>query len=232
MANLSDAEGTITFITNNETSLNAIVDVFHTADDFTYNTSFNINDIQVSTNHKGHTVATVPFYGSGRWSYDFNTEHMIAAISENLTVSENTLTTVTDSWFEVTIDWREYELGNCFVANGSVQYCKNAGEPFDHTVTTQFDTHSDDISVPAMRAYGFDAYLYTDFSREGISNFIDYFMKEDPDKIGDLNQYTIDQLAKAMKGHEHDVFCELEYLREYDEDIEDYRERILDRVRR
>lgn len=42
---------------------------------------------------------------------------------------------------------------------------------------------------------------------------------------------TIDQLADAMRGHEHDVFASLEYLSENDDGIKDYRERILNRVR-
>ena len=58
-----------------------------------------------------------------------------------------------------------------------------------------------------------------------------YFSWNDPDAIGDLADYSIEQLADAMRGHEHDVFSSLEYLSEDEDGIKDYRERILDRVR-
>lgn len=53
----------------------------------------------------------------------------------------------------------------------------------------------------------------------------------DPDAIGDLADYSLDQLADAMRGHELDVFSPLEYLSEDKDGIKDYRERILNRVR-
>lgn len=56
-------------------------------------------------------------------------------------------------------------------------------------------------------------------------------MWNDPDAIGDLALYSIDQLTDAMRGHEHDVFASLEYLSEDEDEIRDYRERILSRVR-
>lgn len=46
-----------------------------------------------------------------------------------------------------------------------------------------------------------------------------------------LALYSIDQLADAMRGHETDVFSSLEYLSEDEDEIRDYRERILNRVR-
>lgn len=60
---------------------------------------------------------------------------------------------------------------------------------------------------------------------------MNYFMWNDPDAIGDLALYPLDQLADAMRGHEHDVFSSLEYLSEDEDGIKDYRERILNRVR-
>lgn len=107
----------------------------------------------------------------------------------------------------------------------------NEGRDFDTTVTVIGDESSDDLSVTSMEDYGFDATFYTDFSRAGIENFINYFMWNDPDAIGDLALYPIDQLADAMRGHEHDVFASLEYLSEDEDGIRDYRERILNRVR-
>lgn len=232
MANISYAEGVIVFKAPNEAALDAVIEVFNTASHFTYDTTFNPDDIQVSTNDKGDTVGTVPFYGSGRWSYATNTERMIPWLNENLdSIDAKTLETLANSWFKVTIVWREYELGQCFVASGCAYYHKHEGRDFDTTTTVIGDESSDDLSVTSMEDYGFDATFYTDFSRMGIENFMNYFMWHDPDAIGDLADYTIDQLADAMRGHETDVFSSLEYLSEDEDGIKDYRERILKRVR-
>lgn len=66
MANISYAEGVIIFKAPNEAALDAVVEVFNTASHFGYDTTFNVDDIQISTNDKGDTVGVVPFYGSGR----------------------------------------------------------------------------------------------------------------------------------------------------------------------
>ena len=232
MANISYAEGVITFVAPNEATLDAVIDVFNIASRFGYDTTFNPDDIQVSLGDNGDIVGVVPFYGSGRWTYATNAERMIPWINENLdSINAQTLDTLTNSWFSVTLNWREYELGNCFVASGCAYYYKRPGEDFDATKTVIEDESSDDLSVTSLEDYGFDATFYTDFSREGIENFMNYFMWNDPDAIGDLALYSIDQLADAMRGHEHDVFASLEYLSEDEEGIKDYRERILKRVR-
>jgi hypothetical protein len=232
MANISYAEGIIIFKAANKAALDAVVDVFSTASRFGYDTTFNPDDIQVSTNDKGDTVGVVPFYGSGRWTYATNAERMIPWINDNLdSIDKDTLDAVTGTWFNVTLTWREYEFGQSFVASGCAYYHKHAGRDFDTTATVIGDESSDDLSVSSLEEYGFDATFYTDFSREGIENFIDYFMWNDPDAIGDLALYSIDQLADAMRGHEHDIFSSLEYLSEDEEGIKDYRERILSRVR-
>ena len=232
MANISYAEGVIIFKAANKAALDAVVDVFRTAEHFSYDTVLDIDNIQVSTNDKGDTVGTVAFYGSGRWTYATNAERMIPWISDNLdSIDKDTLNAVTNSWFNVTLTWREYELGQSFVASGCAYYHKHAGRDFDTTVTVIGDESSDDLSVSSLEDYGFDATFYTDFSRMGIENFINYFSWNDPDAIGDLAGYSIEQLADAMRGHEHDVFSSLEYLSEDEEGIKDYRERILNRVR-
>ena len=69
------------------------------------------------------------------------------------------------------------------------------------------------------------------FSMPSREKSVNYFMWNDPDAIGDLALYSIDQLTDAMRGHEHDVFSSLEYLSEDEDGIKDYRERILNRVR-
>lgn len=232
MANISYAEGTIIFAVPNEATLDAVIDVFNIASRFNYDTTFNPDDIQISTNDKGDTVGVVPFYGSGRWAYATNAERMIPWINENLdSIDTKTLDTLTNSWFKVTLTWREYEFGQSFVASGCAYYHKHEGRDFDTTVTVIGDESSDDLSVSSLEEYGFDGSFYTDFSREGIENFMNYFMWNDPDAIGDLALYSIDQLADAMRGHETDVFSSLEYLSEDEEGIKDYRERILNRVR-
>lgn len=231
MANISYAEGVIIFTAPNQTALDAVIEVFNTASRFTYDTVFDVDDIQISTNDKGDTVGTVPFYGSGRWSYATNTERMIPWINENLdSIDAKTLDTVTNSWFNITLTWREYELGQNFVASGCAYYHKHEGRDFDTTATVIGDESSDDLSVSSLEEYGFDSSFYTDFSREGIENFMNYF-RNDPDAIGDLALYPINQLADAMRGHEHDVFASLEYLSEDEDGIKGYRERILSRVR-
>ena len=232
MASISYAEGVIIFAAPNEAALDAVIDVFNIASHFGYDTTFNPDDIQVSLGDNGDIVGVVPFYGSGRWTYATNTERMIPWICENLgSIDAQTLDTLTNSWFSVTLNWREYELGSCFVASGCAYYHKHEGRDFDTTVTVIGDESSDDLSVSSLEEYGFDASFYTDFSREGIENFMNYFMWNDPDAIGDLALYSIDQLADAMRGHEHDVFSSLEYLSEDENGIKDYRERILKRVR-
>lgn len=232
MANISYAEGDITFTVNDKAALDAVVEVFNIASHFTYDTVFNADDIQLSVNDKGNIVGTVPFYGSGRWTYATNAERMIPWISENLdSIDAKTLDTLTNSWFKVTLIWREYEFGQSFVASGCAYYHKHEGRDFSATVTVIGDASSDDLSVTSMEDYGFDADLYTDFSRKGIENFMLYFAWDDPDAIGDLADYSLDQLADAMRGHERDVFASLEYLSEDEEGIKDYRERILNRVR-
>lgn len=232
MANISYAEGVIIFAAPNEAALDAVADVFHTASHFGYDTVFDTDDIQISTNDEGDTVGVVPFYGSGRWTYATNAERMIPWISDNLdSIGKDTLDDVTGTWFKVTLTWREYEFGQSFVASGCAYYHKHEGRDFDTTTTIIGDESSDDLSVSSMEDYGFDATFYTDFSRTGIENFINYFMRNDPDAIGDLALYTIDQLADAMRGHEHDAFSSLEYLSEDEDGIKDYRERILNRVR-
>lgn len=232
MANISYAEGIIQFITPNRATLDAVIDVFRTAEHFSYDTVLDIDNIQVSTNDKGDTVGVVPFYGSGRWAYATNAERMIPWISDNLdSIDKDTLDAVTNAWFNVTLTWREYELGQSFVASGCAYYHKHAGRDFDTTATVIGDESSDDLSVSSLEDYGFDATFCTDFSRMGIENFINYFSWNDPDAIGDLALYSIDQLADAMRGHEHDVFSSLEYLSEDENGIKDYRERILSRVR-
>lgn len=233
MANISNVEGAIVFTTENEKALDAIADVFQSADNYLYNTSFDIEAIEVSTNESGNIVGTVPFFGAGRWSYGTNADRMIEWISEDIdNINEKILNTVTATWFDVTITWREYEVGNSFVANGSVRYHKNAGETFDKTDTTFLGGKRSDLSVPSMNAFGFTAELFADFSPEGIENFINYFEAMNPDELGELNRYSIDQITAAMKGHERDVFYQLEYLSDYDEGIKDYRERILTRIHR
>ena len=232
MANISYAEGVIVFKAPNEAALDAVIEVFNTASRFAYDTVFDADEMQISTNDTGETVGTVAFYGSGRWSYATNTERMIPWLSENLdSIDAKTLETLTNSWFKVTIVWREYELGQAFVASGCAYYHKHEGEDFDQTRTVLGDESSDDLSVTSLEDYGFDATFYTDFSREGIYNFINYFTWHDPDAIGDLASYDLDQLADAMRGHETDVFASLEYLSEDEEGLKDYRERILSRVR-
>lgn len=232
MANISYAEGVIQFITPNRATLDAVIDVFRTAEHFSYDTVLDIDNIQVSTNDKGDTVGVVPFYGSGRWTYATNAERMIPWINENLdSIDAKTLNTLTNSWFKVTLTWREYEFGQSFVASGCAYYHKHESRDFDTTATVIGDESSDDLSVSSMEDYGFDATFYTDFSRMGIENFIDYFSWNDPDAIGDLADYSIEQLADAMRGHETDVFSSLEYLSEDEDGIKDYRERILNRVR-
>lgn len=232
MANISYAEGVIIFAAPNETTLDAVVEVFNTASHFGYDTTFNPDDIQVSLGDNGDIVGVVPFYGSGRWTYATNAERMIPWINENLdSIDAKTLDTLTNSWFKVTLIWREYELGQSFVASGCAYYHKHEGRDFDTTATVIGDESSDDLSVSSLEEYGFDATFYTDFSREGIENFMNYFSWNDPDAIGDLALYSIDQLADAMRGHEHDVFSSLEYLSEDEDGIKDYRERILNRVR-
>lgn len=232
MANISYAEGVIIFTAPNRATLDAVIEVFNTASRFTYDTVFDADEMQVSTNDKGDTVGTVAFYGSGRWSYATNTERMIPWLSENLdSIDAQTLETLTNAWFKVTLAWREYELGQAFVASGCAYYHKHEGEDFDQTRTVLGDESSDDLSVSSLEDYGFDATFYTDFSRMGIENFINYFMWNDPDAIGDLADYSLDQLSDAMRGHELDVFSSLEYLSEDEESLKDYRERILRRVR-
>lgn len=232
MANISHAEGIIIFAAPNEATLDAVIEAFNTASRFGYDTTFNPDDIQISVNDNGDTVGVVPFYGSGRWTYATNAERMIPWICENLgSIDAQTLDTLTNSWFSVTLNWREYELGSCFVASGCAYYYKRPGEDFDATKTVIEDESSDDISVTSMEEYGFDATFYTDFSRKGIENFMNYFSWNDPDAIGDLALYSINRLADAMRGHEHDVFASLEYLSEDEDGIKDYRERILKRVR-
>lgn len=232
MANISYAEGVIIFKAPNEAALNAVVEVFNTASHFGYDTVFDTDEIQISENDKDDTVGVVPFYGSGRWTYATNAERMIPWISENLgSINTQTLDTVTNSWFNITLTWREYEFGQSFVASGCAYYHKHEGRDFDTTTTVIGDESSDDLSVSSMEDYGFDATFYTDFSRKGIENFIDYFSWNDPDAIGDLTDYSIEQLADAMRGHEHDVFSSLEYLSEDEDGIKDYRERILSRMR-
>lgn len=232
MANISYAEGVIIFTAPNQAALDAVIEVFNTASHFTYDTVFDADEMQVSTNDNGDTVGTVPFYGSGRWSYTTNTERMIPWLSENLdAIDAKTLETLTNSWFKVTIVWCEYELGQAFVASGCAYYHKHEGEDFDQTRTVLGDESSDDLSVTSLEDHGFDSTFYTDFSRMGIENFINYFAWNDPDAIGDLADYSLDQLADAMRGHELDVFSSLEYLSEDEEGIKDYRERILNRLR-
>lgn len=232
MANISYAEGVIIFAAPNETTLDAVIEVFNTASRFTYDTVFDADEMQVSLGDNGDIVGVVPFYGSGRWSYATNTERMIPWLSENLdSIDAQTLETLTNSWFKVTLTWREYELGQSFVASGCAYYHKHEGRDFDTTVTVIGDESSDDLSVSSLEEYGFDGSFYTDFSREGIENFMNYFSWNDPDAIGDLALYPIDQLADAMRGHEHDVFSSLEYLSEDEDGIKDYREHILNRVR-
>ena len=231
MAKISYAEGVIIFTAPNEATLDAVIDVFNIASHFRYNTTSNPDDIQVSLGDNGDIVGVVPFYGSGRWTYATNTECIIPWINENLdSIDAKTLDTLTNSWFNVTLTWREYELGQAFVASGCAYYHKHEGRDFDTTATVIGDESSDDLSVTSLEEYGFDATFYTDFSREGIENFMNYFMWNDPDAIGDLALYSIDQLADAMRGHEHDVFYSLEYLSEDGDGIKDYRERILSRV--
>lgn len=232
MANISYAEGVIIFKAPNKAALDAVVEVFNTASHFSYDTVFDTDDIQVSTNDKGDTVGVVPFYGSGRWTYATNAERMIPWISDNLdSIDKDTLDAVTNTWFNVTLTWREYEFGQSFVASGCAYYHKHEGRDFDTTATVIGDESSDDLSVSSLEEHGFDGSFYTDFSREGIENFMNYFSWNDPDAIGDLALYSIDQLADAMHGHEHDVFSSLEYLSEDEDGIKDYRERILKRVR-
>lgn len=232
MANISYAEGVIIFAAPNEATLDAVIDVFNTASHFGYDTTFNPDDIQVSLGDNGDIVGVVPFYGSGRWTYATNTERMIPWLSENLdSIDAKTLETLTNAWFKVTLTWREYELGQAFVASGCAYYHKHEGEDFDQTRTVLGDESSDDLSVTSLEDHGFDSTFYTDFSREGIDNFMNYFMWYDPDAIGDLADYSLDQLADAMRGHELDVFSSLEYLSEDKDGIKDYRERILNRVR-
>lgn len=176
MANISYAEGVIVFTAPNETTLDAVIDVFNTASHFDYDTVFDTDEIQISENDKGDTVGVVPFYGSGRWSYATNAERMIPWISDNLdSIDKDTLDAVTNAWFNVTLTWREYEFGEAFVASGCAYYHKHEGRDFDTTVTVIGDESSDDLSVSSMEDYGFDATFYTDFSREGIENFINYF---------------------------------------------------------
>ena len=110
MANISYAEGVIIFAAPNEATLDAVIDVFNTASHFGYDTTFNPDDIQVSLGDKGDIVGVVPFYGSGRWTYATNTERMIPWISENLDSI--------DALFNVTLTWREYELGQAVGASG------------------------------------------------------------------------------------------------------------------
>lgn len=233
MANISYAEGIILFVAPNEATLDAVIDVFNTASHFGYDTTFNPDDIQVSVEDNGDIVGVVPFYGSGRWTYTNNAERMIPWICEDLdSINAQTLDTLTNSRFSVTLNWREYEFGQAFVASGCAYYHKREGEDFNVTKTIIGGESSDDLSVSSLEEYGFDGSFYTDFSREGIENFMNYFMWNDPDAIGDLALYSIDQLADAMRGHEHDVFASLEYLSEDEEGIKDYRERILSHVRR
>ena len=212
------------FIAPNRAVLDAVIDVFRIAEHFTYDTVLDIDNVQIITNDKDYAIGTMPFYGSGRWSYETNIEHMISWISEDLD-------RVTNNSFTATLTWQEYELGEGFVSRGSACYRKKEGETFDQTHMNMFIEESAELSVSSLEEYGFDATFYTDFSREGIENFMNYFMWNDPDAIGDLALYSIDQLADAMRGHEHDVFASLEYLSEDEDDIKDYRERILNRVR-
>ena len=232
MANISYAEGVIIFAAPNEATLDAVIDVFNIASHFGYDTTFNPDEIQVSLGDNGDIVGVVPFYGSGRWTYATNAERMIPWLDENLdSIDAKTLDTLTNSWFNVTLNWREYELGQAFVASGCAYYHKHEGRDFDTTVTVIGDESSDDLSVSSLEDHGFDSSFYTDFSSEGIENFMNYFMWNDPDAIGDLALYPIDQLTDAMRGHETDVFASLEYLSEDEDGIKDYRERILNRVR-
>jgi len=232
MANISYAEGIIQFIAPNKAVLDAVIDVFRIAEHFTYDTVLDIDNAQIITNDKDYAIGTMPFYGSGRWSYETNIEHMIFWISEDIdSIDTQTLDRVTNNSFTATLTWQEYEFGEGFVSRGSACYRKKEGETFDQTRMNMFIEESDDLSVTSLEEYGFDATLYTDFSREGIENFINYFAWNDPDAIGDLALYSIDQLADAMRGHEHDVFASLEHLSEDEEGIKDYRKRILNRVR-
>ena len=84
MANISYAEGIIQFIAPNRTVLDAVIDVFRIAEHFTYDTVLNIDNVQIITNDKDYAIGTMPFYGSGRWSYETNIEHMISWISEDI----------------------------------------------------------------------------------------------------------------------------------------------------
>lgn len=232
MANISYAEGIIQFIAPNRAVLDAVIDVFRIAEHFTYDTMLDIDNVQIITNDKDYAIGTMPFYGSGRWSYETNIEHMISWISEDLdSIDAQTLDCVTNNSFTATLTWQEYELGEGFVSRGSACYHKKEGETFDQTRMNMFIEESAELSVSSLEEYGFDATFYTDFSRAGIENFMNYFMWNDPDAIGDLALYSIDQLADAMRGHEHDVFSSLEYLSEDEDGIKDYRERILSRVR-
>ena len=232
MANISYAEGVIQFIAPNRAVLDAVIDIFRIAERFTYDTVLDIDNVRIITNDKDYAIGTTSFYGSGRWSYETNVEHMISWISEDLdSIDAQTLDCVTNNSFTATLTWQEYEFGESFVSRGSACYRKKEGETFDQTRMSMFIEESDDLSVSSLEEYGFDATFYTDFSREGIENFMNYFMWNDPDAIGDLALYSIDQLTDAMRDHETDVFSSLEYLSEDEEGIKDYRERILSRVR-
>ena len=63
MANISYAEGVIIFTAADQAALDAVADVFHTASHFGYDTVFDTDEMQVSTNDTGDTVGVVPFYG-------------------------------------------------------------------------------------------------------------------------------------------------------------------------
>ena len=233
MANISDAEGTIVFTTDTRAALDALIDVFHIAEEFGYHTTFDPESVEVHPTDDGRISGTVSFYGFGRWSYHNNAEHMIDWICDDINdIPRQTLDLVNASAFDVTFTWREYEIGYCFVARGCVEYHKDANVPFSATKTMVTQAESGALSVPAMRDYGFDSSQYIDFTREGIENFLTYFSQEKPDKIGDLGKYTLDQLANAMKYHETDVFYDVNFMSAYDKDIDDYRERILDRLGR
>ena len=234
MANLSTAQGYITITAETESEIHAVIELLETAHTLYYNTTVYSEDYVVQRHP--HPVAysvTLPFVGSGRWTYERNARKIFQDIAthpdglESLPGPTRSLLDASD--FRMVMEWSEYELGFNFVAGGVIRYRKDPGTSVIDLIPAEIAESEAPLTLENLKIYGFDTAEWVDFSIEGIDNFINHFSNQ-PDFLGSLKDRTAHEIFATLDKNttiEQNRAVPLSYLNTQSDIAMNFRDKLL-----
>ncbi|TCD53859.1 hypothetical protein EJ419_06295 [Alloscardovia theropitheci] len=178
MANLSDANGTMTVISHNPSTAFMFVNEYRKqAGDWFYNTIIS-DTIEAATTRDGATVITVSFTGTGRWAYSENiawTFNILTDKEYRDKIDPMILAVLEQAPISVTYDYADFEPG-C-----EILYTQKVTVTYDNgTISTDVIEHNQyDYTLDNLKTY-IDDNMYglesfrDDLATGNITKFSEY----------------------------------------------------------